>query len=111
MTGRWPASRSLSTTWEPMKPEPPVTSTRMALVITGASMPDRSESSQRRARPARYGPGLTSGCTTLRRGCGGRFDASREQRLAGDHEALDLRRALVELHDLRVAHQLLHRVV
>src|SRR5207302_1954810 len=29
MTGWWPRARSLSTTWEPMKPEPPVTSTRI----------------------------------------------------------------------------------
>src|SRR3954453_20533971 len=39
------------------------------------------------------------------------LDAPREQRLACDDEALDLRRALVELHDLGVAHQLLDRVV
>src|SRR4051812_24713766 len=38
------------------------------------------------------------------------LDAPREQRLACDDEALDLRRALVELHDLGVAHQLLDRV-
>src|SRR3954462_13354598 len=37
--------------------------------------------------------------------------AAGQQRLAGDDEALDLGGALVELHDLRVAHQLLDRVV
>src|SRR3954463_14928592 len=34
-----------------------------------------------------------------------------QQRLARDHEPLDLRGALVELHDLGVAHELLDRVV
>ena len=48
---------------------------------------------------------------TVIRQRGGRLDAPREQRLARDHEALDLRGALVELHDLRVAHQLLDRVL
>src|SRR5881397_3618031 len=44
---------------------------------------------------------------------GGRrlVDAAGHEDLARDHEALDLRRALVELHDLRVAHQLLDRVL
>src|SRR5215210_8964354 len=42
---------------------------------------------------------------------GGLLDAARQQGLARDHEALDLRGALVELHDLRVAHQLLDGVV
>src|SRR5215211_4844717 len=36
---------------------------------------------------------------------------ARVQGLASDHQALDLRGSLVELHDLRVAHQLLDRVV
>src|SRR5690606_16968861 len=39
------------------------------------------------------------------------LDAPREQRLAGDDQALDLRGALVELHDLRVTHELLDRVL
>src|SRR5438093_11549251 len=38
------------------------------------------------------------------------LDPTGQQRLARDHQALDLRGALVELHDLRVAHQLLDRV-
>src|SRR5439155_17684635 len=43
---------------------------------------------------------------------GGRLlHAARQQRLAGDDEPLDLRRALVELPDLRVAHELLDRVL
>src|SRR4051794_34936721 len=45
---------------------------------------------------------------------GGRLrllDVPRQEGLARDHEPLDLRRALVELHDLRVAHELLDRVV
>src|SRR4051812_1849870 len=45
-----------------------------------------------------------------RRG-GGLLGATRQERLAGDHEALNLRRALVELHDLRVAHELLDGVL
>src|SRR4051794_1079635 len=46
--------------------------------------------------------------------CGGGrglLDVPRQQRLASDDEPLDLRGALVELHDLRVAHQLLDRVL
>src|SRR2546421_4516979 len=39
------------------------------------------------------------------------LNPARQQNLARDHEPLDLRRALVELHDLRVAHQLLDRVL
>src|SRR3954465_1449074 len=40
-------------------------------------------------------------------GAGGRrlLDPPRQQRLARDHEALDLRGALVELHDLGVPHE------
>src|SRR5439155_5584070 len=38
-------------------------------------------------------------------------DAARQQRLARDDQPLDLRGALVELHDLRVAHELLDGVV
>src|SRR4051794_35935147 len=46
--------------------------------------------------------------------CGGGrglLDVPRQQRLASDDEPLDLRGALVELHDLRVAHELLDRVL
>src|SRR4051794_20328977 len=52
-------------------------------------------------------------CRSLGRGArgGGLLDTPREQRLARDHEPLDLRGALVELHDLGVAHQLLDGVV
>src|SRR4051812_23570669 len=39
------------------------------------------------------------------------FDPPRQQRLARDDQPLDLRGALVELHDLGVAHQLLDQVV
>src|SRR5919204_3178979 len=35
---------------------------------------------------------------------------SRQEDLAGDHEPLDLRRALVDLEQLRVAHELLDRI-
>src|SRR3954449_9247717 len=45
------------------------------------------------------------------RGRGGPPAGPRRPGPAGDPEPLDLRRALVELHDLRVAHQLLDRVV
>src|SRR4051812_8269790 len=48
------------------------------------------------------------------RGCARRLlrlDAPRQQHLAGDYQTLDLGRALVELHDLRVAHQLLDGVL
>src|SRR3954466_13013111 len=38
-------------------------------------------------------------------------DAARQQRLASDDQALDLGRALVQLHDLGVAHQLLDGVL
>src|SRR3954466_13380009 len=40
-----------------------------------------------------------------------RLDAARQERLAGADEALDLRGALVRLHYLRVAHQLLDGVL
>src|ERR1700742_2761248 len=39
------------------------------------------------------------------------LDAPRQQHLFGDDETLDLARPLVELHDLRVAHQFLDRVL
>ena len=42
---------------------------------------------------------------------GGLLDATRKQRLAGDHEPLDLGGALVQLQDLGVPHQLLDRVL
>src|SRR4051812_8814119 len=41
----------------------------------------------------------------------GLVEPARQQRLARDDEPLDLRRALVELHDLRVAHELLDLVL
>src|SRR5215218_7586135 len=58
--------------------------------------------------PGARAPGSTSGGDA---GGGRGLGAARQQYLAGDHEALDLGRALVELHDLRVAHQLLDRVL
>src|SRR4051812_33965748 len=57
-----------------------------------------------------YVPGIAPG-QSLRSGRGRLFHAARHEHLARDHEPLDLRRPLVELHDLRVAHQLLDRVL
>src|SRR5215207_9435074 len=39
------------------------------------------------------------------------LDLAGKERLPCDHQPLDLRGPLVELHDLRVAHQLLDRVL
>src|SRR5262245_41352145 len=72
--------------------------------VTGEAVP------QPRPGPCGQGAGLVwrfgSGG-----GRGGLLDVPRQQRLARDHEPLDLRGALVELHDLRVAHELLDGVV
>src|SRR5690242_19403635 len=54
---------------------------------------------------------VTSGDDASRRRGSRLLDAPRQQRLARDDQALDLRGALVELHDLRVAHELLDLVL
>ena len=65
-------------------------------------------------RPASDGRGCLLGLASAFGGFGlrGRLvDVARQQHLFGDHQALDLAGALVELHDLRVAHQFLDRVL
>src|SRR6266511_3935543 len=88
----WPEAIIRSTTWEPMKPEPPVIAIRpprwSALVMA------RSQISTPEATPS----GSRSG--NVHAGDG-----------AGDDEALDLRGALEEGVDLRVPVPLLHREV
>src|SRR6185437_11284880 len=60
-----------------------------------------------RRRPARTCAGRNSTCSDR----GGLLDTSRQQRFARDDETLDLRGALVQLHDLGIAEQLLHGVL
>src|SRR5207244_1569384 len=72
--------------------------------------------SLRRARRSRPTARRSSCAESARRGGSGRnrlglLDAPRQQRFARDDEALDLRGALVELHDLRVAEELLDGVL
>src|SRR3989304_3222078 len=82
-----PARASVSASARPSPRDPPVTS---------ATRPDRSISS------AIYPPFSSLVAMLV---------AAREEDLLGDHEPLDLRAALVDLEELRVAHQLLDRVL
>src|SRR4051812_15634997 len=78
-----PARASVSASARPRPREPPV---------TNATRPLRSISM------------LTPGEPTRR-------SVARDEDLLRDHEPLDLRRALVDLEELRVAHELLDRVL
>src|SRR6185369_17295257 len=74
----------------PSKPRPPVSHRGSA---TSASRPASCPRSSARSRPERRRLSLP------------------EKDLLRDHETLDLRRALVDLEQLRVAHELLDRVL
>src|SRR5215212_4975761 len=92
-----PARAKVSASARPRPREPPVTS---------ATRPDRSISSAIAARPYSR--------LSLRRGRIGLMlgaSPSRQEDLLRDHEPLDLRRSLVDLEQLRVAHQLLDRIL
>src|SRR4051794_19008736 len=58
------------------------------------------------ARPSPREPPVTSATRPERS-----ISITRHEQLSCDHEPLDLRRALVDLVELRVAHQLLDRVL
>src|SRR5215468_11295960 len=78
-----PARASVSASARPSPREPPVTS---------ATRPDRSISSAIRRNPRAS-------------------VSARDEDLLCDHEPLDLRGALVDLEEFRVAHELLDRVL
>src|SRR5262245_50035101 len=66
------------------------------------------------ARPSPREPPVTSATRperSMSSGIVGTLVAAREKDLLGDHEPLDLRSALVDLEELRVAHELLDRIL
>src|SRR5215207_1756870 len=86
-------------------PEPaPLAGVGCSTAARAASSP-AAEAASAVVRDVRLTPRMVS--------LGGRglLDAAGQQRLARDHEPLDLRGALVELHDLGVAHELLDGVL
>src|SRR5262249_13988136 len=62
------------------------------------------------ARPSPRDPPVTS-ATWPERSISSATLVARHEQLSGDHEPLDLRRALVDLEELGVAHELLDRVL
>src|SRR6266498_5838168 len=112
MTTSAPARPSVSASSRPRPREPPVTS---------ATRPERSISSPTKPEPNAAGINSKASTGRFRRPTGkaGRpEDATAsgasvpwKQEFSGDHEALDLRGALVDLVQLGVPHQLLDRVL
>src|SRR6476469_6209282 len=131
----WPTRASKLTTRSSTRPRPPGLESQMATAPGARGQPSstlntcprpstkvgqrrvsyHSSSASLVATPGSCSSALTRPMAgeryALRRDGLGLGDAARQQRLAGDDQALDLGRALVQLHDLRVAHQLLDGVL
>src|SRR4051794_27447070 len=101
-----PASSRASIAASPEPPSPTTQTSARTSPSSGGGLFAAAGSPQSGTAMGRILPG-----SALRRCGGGLLHAPREQRLARDHEALDLRSALVELHDLGVPHQLLDGIV